>query len=427
MLDPQFLRTEYKTLAQSLKPRNYDFDIAYFEDLESRRRTIQSETEAARSDRKQISKQIGQSKAAGRDVSELMADVEQVGTRLDALESQFQAVQNEYQEFVSGIPNVAHDSVPVGADEDSNLEMRRIGEVPVFEFEAKDHVALGEQGGMLDFELGANLASSRFVVVRDELSMLHRALAQFMLDTHVRDHGYREVNVPFIVNSSILFGTGQLPKFQDDQFRIDDDRDFYLIPTAEVPLTNFVRDRIIEPDELPIKLVSHTPCFRREAGSYGRDTRGMIRQHQFEKVELVHIVEPEASYDTLEELVSNAERILQLLELPYRVIVLCTGDMGFGAAKTYDIEVWLPGQSKYREISSCSNCEAFQARRMGARWRNRETRRPEPLHTLNGSGLAVGRTMIAVMENYQQADGAMIVPEVLRSYMGGLEKIEAKK
>ncbi len=426
MLDTQLLRNEYKTIAEKLKPRGYDFDVSYFEDLESRRRTIQSDTEQARSQRNQMSKQIGKLKSTGADASQLLAEVERVGNRLDELERQFSDMQSEYHRLLSGIPNLAHDSVPIGSDEDANLEIRRVGQLPEFNFNPKDHVALGEQAGLLDFELGASLAGSRFVVMRDEISMLHRAIAQFMLDTHVRDHGYREMNVPFIVNDGALYGTGQLPKFEDDQFRLDDDRNFYLIPTAEVPLTNFVKDRIVDAERLPIKLVAHTPCFRREAGSYGKDTRGMIRQHQFEKVELVHIVEPASSYDALEELLGNAERILQHLDLPYRVVVLCTGDMGFGAAKTYDIEVWLPGQNKYREISSCSNCEAFQARRMSARWRNPQTHRPEPLHTLNGSGLAVGRTMIAVMENYQNADGSIDVPEALQSYMGGLKQIESR-
>ena len=424
MLDPQLLRNEYKVIALKLRPRGYEFDIAYYEDLESRRRTIQTDTESARNQRNQLSKEIGRAKASGADASDLLVQVDQVGKQLEELETQFSEIQREFHDFASGIPNLAHESVPIGSDEDANVEIRRVGDQPQFAFEPLDHVALGEQAGILDFELATKLSGSRFVVMRDELAMLHRAIAQFMLDTHVRNHGYREANVPFIVNSENLFGTGQLPKFQDDQFHLEDDRDFYLIPTAEVPLTNFVRDSIVEPDNLPMKLVAHTPCFRREAGSYGKDTRGMIRQHQFEKVELVHIVTPDSSYEALEELVSNAERILKLLELPYRVIVLCTGDMGFGAAKTYDIEVWLPGQQKYREISSCSNCEGFQARRMSARWRNPQTRRPEPLHTLNGSGLAVGRTLIAVMENYQKEDGSIEIPEALQAYMGGLKRIE---
>ena len=424
MLDQQFLRNEYQTIAKKLAPRGYDFDIAYYEDLESRRKSIQSETEANRHQKNQLSKQIGKLKSSGEDASELMAEVEQIGERLDVLEKDNTAVQSEFQDFISGIPNVAHDSVPIGNSEDENLEVRRVGEQPQFDFEPQDHVALGENLGMLDFDLASKLSGARFVVMRQKLAALHRAISQLMIDTHTQEHGYEEINLPFIVNSEILYGTGQLPKFQDDQFHLEDSRDFYLIPTAEVPLTNIVKDCIVDESDLPLKFVAHTPCFRKEAGSYGKDTRGMIRQHQFEKVELVHIVKPDESYETLEELTANAEKILQLLELPYRVIVLCTGDMGFSAAKTYDIEVWLPGQSRYREISSCSNCEGFQARRMKARVRNTETTRLEPVHTLNGSGLAVGRTFIAVLENYQCNDGSVTIPEVLRPYMNGLSTIQ---
>ena len=424
MLDQQLLRNEYKSISEQLKPRGYDLDEAYYESLESKRKSIQSETESARNQKNQLSKQIGGVKAAGGDATELMNQVEIVNTQLETLEKQLAEVQNEFQEFMSGIPNIAHESVPIGVSEDDNEEVRKVGKVPEFGFTPKDHVSLGENLAMLDFDQGAKLAGSRFVLIRSQLATLHRALSQLMIDTHTREHGYTEVNPPFIVNAGILYGTGQLPKFQDDQFHLEDSRDFYLIPTAEVPLTNIVKDCILDPSELPMKFVAHTPCFRREAGSYGKDTRGMIRQHQFEKVELVHIVKPEESYAALEELTANAEKILKLLELPYRVIVLCTGDMGFGAAKTYDIEVWLPGQEKYREISSCSNCEGFQARRMKARWRNPDTRRPEPVHTLNGSGLAVGRAFVAVMENYQNEDGSIDIPEVLVPYMGGLTKIE---
>ena len=424
MLDQQFLRNDYQTIAEKLAPRGYDFDIAYYEDLESRRKLIQSETETNRHQKNQLSKQIGKLKSSGEDASELMAEVEQIGNRLDVLEKDNSAVQSEFQDFISGIPNVAHDSVPIGTSEDDNLEVRRVGDQPQFDFEPQDHVALGENLGMLDFELASKLSGARFVVMRQKLAALHRAISQLMIDTHTREHGYEEINLPFIVNSEILYGTGQLPKFQDDQFHLEDSRDFYLIPTAEVPLTNIVKDCIVDESDLPLKFVAHTPCFRKEAGSYGKDTRGMIRQHQFEKVELVHIVKPDESYETLEELTANAEKILQLLELPYRVIVLCTGDMGFSAAKTYDIEVWLPGQNRYREISSCSNCEGFQARRMKARVRNVETTRLEPVHTLNGSGLAVGRTFIAVLENYQCSDGSVTVPEVLRPYMNGLSTIQ---
>jgi len=424
MLDQQILRKEYKSIAEKLAPRGYDFDIACYEELESRRKIIQSDTEAARSQRNLLSKQIGKIISSGGNTTDLMSQVEQVGEHLAWLEAKYAQLQEQIHEFLSNIPNVAHRSVPVGSSEEDNEEVRRIGDIPEYDFEPKDHVSLGEALGTLDFSLASKLAGARFVVMRKELALMHRALSQMMLDVHTRQHGYEEVNLPFIVNADILYGTGQLPKFQDDQFHLEDSRDFYLIPTAEVPLTNIVKDTIVSPENLPMRFVAHTPCFRKEAGSHGKDTRGMIRQHQFEKVELVHIVEPDASYDVLEELTANAEKILQLLELPYRVIVLCTGDMGFSAAKTYDIEVWLPGQRKYREISSCSNCEGFQARRMMARWRNPKTNRPEPLHTLNGSGVAVGRAFIAVVENYQNADGSIRVPDILQPYMGGLSQID---
>ena len=424
MLDSQYLRREYKTIAEKLRPRGYEFGLAYYEDLEARRKSIQSETETARNLRNKLSKKIGQLKSKGGNTSDTMAQVEQIGNQLDELEKQFSAVQEEFYEFQSNIPNIAHESVPIGTSENDNTEVRRVGESKSFDFSPQDHVTLGEKLGMLDFDLASKLSGSRFVVMRRELAALHRAIAQMMLDIHTREHGYEEINLPFIVNAHNLFGTGQLPKFQEDQFHLDDDRDFYLIPTAEVPLTNIVRERILNPDELPMQFCAHTPCFRREAGSYGKDTRGMIRQHQFEKVELVHIVTPDESYDMLEQLTKNAEKILNLLELPYRVIVLCTADMGFSAAKTYDIEVWLPGQAKYREISSCSNCEGFQARRMKARWRNPNNGKVEPVHTLNGSGLAVGRTFIAVLENYQNEDGSIKIPEVLQPYMSGLKWIK---
>lgn len=423
MLDQQFLRNEYLTIAEKLVPRGYEFDIHYYENLESRRKSVQSDTEASRNQKNRLSKQIGEYKAAGKDTAAIMSHVIQVGEQLQVLERQFSAIQDEFHEFISGMPNVAHESVPIGDSEDDNVEVRRVGDQPGFDFEPKDHVSLGENLGLLDFELAAKLSGSRFVLMRQEIAAMHRAIAQLMIDTHTREHGYEEINLPFIVNAEILYGTGQLPKFQDDQFHLDDSRDFYLIPTAEVPLTNIVKDQILEESDLPMKFVAHTPCFRREAGSYGKDTRGMIRQHQFEKVELVHIAHPQSSYETLEELTANAEKILQLLELPYRVIVLCTADMGFSAAKTYDIEVWLPGQGKYREISSCSNCEGFQARRMKARMRNSKSKQLEPVHTLNGSGLAVGRTLIAIMENYQNEDGSITVPAVLRPYMNGLSTI----
>ncbi len=423
MLDPGLLRKEYQSIAEKLAVRGYEFDIAQYESLENRRKSIQADTEQARNDRNTLSRQIGQAKSKGEDVADLMARVQKVGERLDGLEAQYSEVQSEILEFQSKIPNIAHESVPIGFSEDDNEEVRIVGAPPHFDFEPKDHVSLGENLGLLDFSLAAKLTGARFVVMRDELALMHRAISQLMIDVHTLEHGYEEINVPFVVNADTLYGTGQLPKFAEDQFRLEDSRDFYLIPTAEVPLTNIVSDSIVEPEDLPCRFVAHTPCFRKEAGSHGKDTRGMIRQHQFEKVELVQIVKPEASYDALEELTSHAERILQLLGLSYRVVVLCTGDMGFGAAKTYDIEVWLPGQKKYREISSCSNCEAFQARRMKARWRNPDSGRPEPLHTLNGSGVAVGRAFIAVLENYQCEDGSINVPDALHRYMHGVKKI----
>ncbi len=426
MLDQQFLRKNYEFIAEKLIPRGYTMNVEYFHNLESQRKSIQSATEAARQMRNQLSKRIGIAKSKGEDASELLAKVKGNRDELQSLENQFQQIQRQLHEFYSEIPNLPHETVPIGDSEEDNDEVRRVGEIRAFPFEPKDHVSLGENLGMLDFDLASKLSGARFVLMRNQLAALHRAISQLMLTVHTQEHGYEEINLPFIVKGDVLYGTGQLPKFKDDQFQLEDSRDFYLIPTAEVPLTNIVKDRIVEADQLPMQFVAHTPCFRREAGSYGKDTRGMIRQHQFEKVELVHIVTPESSYETLERLTANAERILQLLELPYRVIVLCTGDMGFSAAKTYDIEVWLPGQQKYREISSCSNCEAFQARRMKARWRNPETNRPEPLHTLNGSGLAVGRTFIAVMENYQMADGSIEVPEVLKPFMNGVEVIQAQ-
>lgn len=426
MLDQQFLRKNYEFIAEKLIPRGYTMNVEYFYNLESQRKSIQSATEAARQMRNQLSKQIGIAKSKGEDASELLAKVKGNRDELQSLEIQFHQIQRQLHDFYSEIPNLPHETVPIGESEEDNDEVRRVGEIRAFPFEPKDHVSLGENLGMLDFDLASKLSGARFVLMRNQLAALHRAISQLMLTVHTQEHGYEEINLPFIVKGDVLYGTGQLPKFKDDQFQLEDSRDFYLIPTAEVPLTNIVKDRIVEADQLPMQFVAHTPCFRREAGSYGKDTRGMIRQHQFEKVELVHIVTPESSYETLERLTANAERILQLLELPYRVIVLCTGDMGFSAAKTYDIEVWLPGQQKYREISSCSNCEAFQARRMKARWRNPETNRPEPLHTLNGSGLAVGRTFIAVMENYQMADGSIEVPEALKPFMNGVEVIQAQ-
>ncbi|HEY3486619.1 MAG TPA: serine--tRNA ligase, partial [Gammaproteobacteria bacterium] len=359
----------------------------------------------------------------GEDIEPLKAEVSQLGERLGAAEKELAVIQAQLDEIQWGLPNIVHESVPDGPDESANVEVRRWGAPAKLDFQPKDHVDLGEQRGWLDFNGAAQITGARFVIMRDPLARLHRALIQLMLDVHTGEHGYEEVNVPYMVNTDSLRGTGQLPKFEQDLFALKGESPYYLIPTAEVPVTNMVRDRIVEADELPLKLVAHTPCFRAEAGSYGKDTRGMIRQHQFEKVELVQIVKPEKSWEAHEALTHDAEMILQKLELPYRVMVLCAGDTGFAAAKTYDLEVWLPGQQKYREISSCSNFGDFQARRMLARWRNPETGKPELVHTLNGSGLAVGRTLIAVLENYQQADGSVRVPTALKPYMGGLEKL----
>ena len=424
MLDPKRVRTQTEEIARRLAIKNFEFDIATFEQLEERRRAIQVRTENLQSEQNKRSKSIGKAKAAGEDIKPLLEEVESLKQQRGDAEDELRSVQESLNAFFAGIPNLPDDDVPPGASEDDNVETRVWGTPREFDFEPKDHVALGEQLKGLDFEKATQLAHSRFAVMRGQLARLHRALAQFMLDQHTLQHGYTEAYVPYLVNANTLFGTGQLPKFEEDLFRTAGDNPLYLIPTAEVPATNLVADTILDDAELPLRLVCHTPCFRSEAGSYGRDVRGMIRQHQFDKVELVHIVRPEESTQALEELTGHAEKILQLLELPYRVVTLCGGDMGFSAAKTYDLEVWLPGQGKYREISSCSNTRDFQARRMQARWRNPDTGKPEPVHTHNGSGLAVGRAMIAVMENYQQADGSILVPEVLKPYMGGVERIQ---
>ncbi len=424
MLDPKRVRTQTEEIARRLAIKNFEFDIATFEQLEERRRAIQVRTENLQSEQNKRSKSIGKAKAAGEDIKPLLEEVESLKQQRGDAEDELRSVQESLNAFFAGIPNLPDDDVPPGASEDDNVETRVWGTPREFDFEPKDHVALGEQLKGLDFEKATQLAHSRFAVMRGQLARLHRALAQFMLDQHTLQHGYTEAYVPYLVNANTLFGTGQLPKFEEDLFRTAGDNPLYLIPTAEVPATNLVADTILDDAELPLRLVCHTPCFRSEAGSYGRDVRGMIRQHQFDKVELVHIVRPDESTQALEELTGHAEKILQLLELPYRVVTLCGGDMGFSAAKTYDLEVWLPGQGKYREISSCSNTRDFQARRMQARWRNPDTEKPEPVHTLNGSGLAVGRAMIAVMENYQQADGSILVPEVLKPYMGGVERIQ---
>ena len=418
MLDPKLLRNDIKQVAAQLARRGYTLDTATLQNLDERRRDIQVATQQLQAERNSRSKGIGKAKAAGEDIAPLLQEVEGLGEQLKAKEDELVTLQVQLNAMLMGIPNLPHDSVPDGNGEDDNREIRRWGELPGFDFEPRDHVDLGEQLGLLDFETAAKLTGSRFSVIQGPLARLHRALIQFMLDTHTRRHGYRELYVPYLVNADSLRGTGQLPKFEADLFKAGSDPEYYLIPTAEVPVTNLVRDVIVEAADMPLRYTAHTPCFRSEAGSYGKDTRGMIRQHQFEKVEMVQMVRPQDSYAALEELTGHAEAILQALELPYRVVTLCTGDIGFSAAKTYDLEVWLPGQQKYREISSCSNFEAFQARRMQARWRNPETGKPELLHTLNGSGLAVGRTLVAIMENFQQADGSIRVPEVLQAYMG---------
>ena len=421
MLDPHLLRNNPDQVRQALARRGYDLDVQAFTALEERRKKIQVETQELQAEKNARSREIGQAKAGGEDIQPLLQQVASLGDRLKDSEEKLAAVQEDLNQLLYGIPNIPHASVPQGATEEDNEEVRRWGEPANFDFDPVDHVSLGESLGLLDFEAAAVIASSRFVVMKAAAARMHRALIQFMLDTHTLEHGYTEVNVPYLVNPDSLFGTGQLPKFAEEQFHVEK-QDLYLIPTAEVPVTNLARDQIVDNADLPLKFVCHTPCFRSEAGSYGKDTRGMIRQHQFDKVELVQIIHPERSYEGLEELLGHAETILQKLGLPYRVVKLCTGDMGFSAAMTYDIEVWLPAQNTYREISSCSNFESFQTRRMQARFRNAQGK-PELLHTLNGSGLAVGRTLVAVLENYQQPDGSVKVPEVLRPYMGGMEKL----
>lgn len=422
MLDPKMLRAQPEQVAAQLARRGYQFDLARFNQLESARKVLQTETENLQAERNSRSKLIGQAKAKGQDIQPLMADVDQLGKTLDAKKAELETLLAEFDDFAARLPNIPHSSVPDGKSEEDNVEVRCWGTIR--EIKApKDHADLGEALGLMDFAAAAKLTGARFTVLRGQLSRVHRALTQFMLDVHTQEHGYEELYVPFIVNAASLRGTGQLPKFGEDLFMLKGEQNWSLIPTAEVPVTNLLRDEIVPGETLPKKWVAHTPCFRSEAGSAGRDTKGMIRQHQFEKVELVQAVTPDQSYETLELLTGHAEKILQKLELPYRVMALCAGDMGAGAAKTYDIEVWLPSQNRYREISSCSNFEDFQARRMQARFRNAATGKPELLHTLNGSGLAVGRTLVAILENYQQADGSITVPTALRSYLGGLEKI----
>ncbi len=424
MLDPVLLRAHLADTAARLKTRGHELDVTAIESLEAERKRLATETQELQALRNARSRAIGQAKAKGEDVAPIMAEVAGIGDRLKANEAALSDVQAKLSEIALGIPNLPHESVPVGDNERDNVEVSRWGTPRAFDFPVKDHVELGARRGWLDGEVGAKLSGSRFTVLRGELARLHRALAQFMLDLHTGEHGYTEYNVPLLVNPETMQGTGQLPKFEEDLFATQvGETKRYLIPTAEVSLTNLVRDSIVEADALPMRLTAHTPCFRAEAGSYGKDVKGMIRQHQFEKVELVQIVEPSKSYDALEELTGHAEKVLQKLALPYRKVQLCTGDMGFAAAKTYDLEVWLPSQNTYREISSCSNCTDFQARRMQARWRNPATGKPELVHTLNGSGLAVGRTLIAVMENCQNVNGSITVPEVLRRYMDGTERI----
>jgi len=424
MLDPKLIRTGLDMVAKKLANRGFTLDVETLAALEKQRKELQVRTQDLQRLRNNSARAIGKAKANGEDTASLLAAVADMGDKLDAGEAELREVQQELDSILMGVPNLPHDSVPIGIDENDNQEIRRWGEPASFAFEPRDHVELGEKLAGMDFETAAKIAGSRFSVLSGPLAQLQRALIQFMLDTHTCEHGYTETYVPYLVNADSLRGTGQLPKFAEDLFQMGDDG-YYLIPTAEVPLTNIVRDVIIDDADMPRKFTAHTPCFRSEAGAYGKDTRGLIRQHQFEKVELVQIVRPEDSYDALEALVGHAEKILQALNLPYRVMILCSGDMGFSSAKTYDLEVWLPAQNTYREISSCSSFEDFQARRMLARYRSADGGKPVLVHTVNGSGLAVGRTLVAVMENHQNADGSITVPEVLRPYMGGMETISA--
>ncbi|MDP9090808.1 MAG: serine--tRNA ligase [Pseudomonadota bacterium] len=418
MLDPKLLRSDLPGVAGALARRGFVLDVAAFAALEEQRKGLQIEADRFRSERNANAKAVGFAKSKGEDVAALLATGESLGAELQSVEKGLESIQARITDLQMSLPNILDASVPDGRDESCNVEVRRWGMPREFTFQPKDHVALGEPLGM-DFEAAGRMSGARFVVLSGKLAKLHRALAQLMLDLHTRDHGYRENYVPYLVNAGALIGTGQLPKFEQDQFAVRGDPGFYLIPTAEVPLTNLVREQILAPERLPLKLVAHTPCFRSEAGAAGKDTRGMIRQHQFDKVELVQIVRPEASYAALEELTGHAENVLKALELPYRVLSLCAGDTGPSSAKTYDLEVWLPSQQRYREISSCSNCESFQARRLQARWRNPATGKPELVHTLNGSGVAVGRALVAVLENYQQPDGSIVIPTALKAYMGG--------
>ncbi|MEQ8798779.1 MAG: serine--tRNA ligase [Salinisphaeraceae bacterium] len=419
MLDARLLRQEPDQVAAGLARRGFTLDVARLGSLEEKRRELQTRTEELQAERNRRSKAIGQAKVAGEDIAPLKAEVAGLGDQLDAAKAELESLMAELDELRWSLPNLPHESVPAGDSEVDNVEQRRWGEPRTFDFTPRDHVDLGAGLAMMDFEAAAKVTGARFVVLQADLARLHRGLIQFMLDKHTREHGYREVYVPYIVSAESLRGTGQLPKFGDDLFRLTDPDDYYLIPTAEVPVTNLVRDRILDTDTMPLRFVAHTPCFRAEAGAHGKDVRGMIRQHQFEKVELVQVVDPAASYDALEQLTGHAEAVLQALELPYRVVALCGGDLGASAAKTYDLEVWLPSQETYREISSCSNFEAFQARRMQARYRDPETGKPALVHTLNGSGVAIGRALVALLENHQQADGSIAIPAALQPYMGG--------
>ena len=426
MIDPHLIRNDLQGVAKQLAKRGFQLDVRRLSELEGERKKMQVRVQEFQQERNTRSKAIGQAKAVGEDIGPLRTAVADLGEKLRQAESQLDHIQSRLDDILQGVPNIPHHSVPDGKDENDNKLIRKRGDPPQFKFEARDHVDLGSGLGEMDLEVAAKISGARFAFMRGDLARLHRALIQFMLELHTREHGYEEVYVPYIVNADSLRGTGQLPKFEDELFALKEDgkgQDYYLIPTAEVPVTNIVRDEILDAEALPLKFVAHTPCFRSEAGSYGKDTRGLIRQHQFEKVELVQIVRPQESYDALEELTRHAETVLKVLGVPYRVVALCTGDLGFAAAKTYDLEVWLPGQQCYREISSCSNFEDFQARRMQARWRSPQTGKPEPVHTLNGSGLAVGRTLVAIMENFQNRKGRIEIPEVLRPYMDGMEVI----
>lgn len=425
MLDPKLLRNDLPAVIANLARRNFTFPAEYYQRLETERKSVQVKTEELRQERNSRSKNIGNAKAAGQDIGPLLQQVESLGAELESASAELVRVQAELDALLSGLPNLLDTAVPDGADENANVEVRRWGVLPEFDFTPLDHVAIGEGLGLLDMEAAAKVTGARFTVLRGALARLHRALIQFMLDLHTAEHGYEELYVPYIVNRESLFGTGQLPKFGGDLFALQGEHGFHLIPTAEVPVTNLVRDEIVSAADLPLRYVAHTPCFRSEAGSHGKDTRGLIRQHQFEKVELVQLVRPDRSREAHEELTRHAETVLQKLELPYRVVALCAGDTGFGSARTYDLEVWLPGQNCYREISSCSNFHDFQARRMQSRWRNPDTGKPELLHTLNGSGVAAGRALVAVLENGQQPDGSVRIPQVLRPYLGNMERLVA--